>query len=94
MPIRETSTRCWRKIILRLAPSARCRLTTPTFPENFASSRPTVLRRHTARNMKEMPSSTLLSFSTTSFNCSHSLTVLSRVFSGRWNRPSFFCSPT
>ncbi len=50
-----TSTRCCMKICRRLAPSARRTPVIGALFRNFASSRPTVFSRHTARNAKARP---------------------------------------
>ena len=94
-PIEEitpTSTRCCMKICLRLAPSARRTPVIAALPRNFASSRPTVFSRQTARKMKARPTSTRSSLPTTSLSTSHWSTFVRRLLSGRWKRPACFCS--
>ena len=63
-------------------------------PMNFASSRPTVLIRHTARKAKASHTWVRASRLTTRCDSSHSDTVRNLLLSGRGKRPSFFCSST
>ena len=78
-PRRRTSVRCCQKMSRRLAPSARRTPAVGAALRNFASSRPTVFTRHTARNANASTSIALLSSSTTLLRLSQPLDVVQIV---------------
>src|SRR6185312_576941 len=89
-PTTTTSTRCWRTMSTRLAPSARRSPEIGAALRNFASMSPSVFNTHTTRNTRPRPICMRLSSPTTSHMSSQVCTLTMRLLSLRGKRPCRF----